>query len=171
MKDWNWKLLIALLVGVIALSGVYCVVLYQLGIIPLGGKKAPTFLFVLLAQWFLVYKFTKQNSFDKLHFLKLFAYQYAFVFFIAFIGSMSLMYFYQTEIGQDVLHKFILQSIAEIQKYSPQIESREGKQYLIQLVEGVQGISPGSIAKDEFFQKIALTFLPNLLISLYYKRM
>jgi hypothetical protein len=143
----------------------------MLGIVPLGGKKAPTFLFLLIAQWYLVYKFSKQNEINKLHFLKLFAYQYGFVFLVACLGSILLQLFYGSNLGQEILHQFVLESIAEIQKYSPQIESREGKQYLIQLVEGVQGINPGSIAKDEFFQKIALAFLPNLLISLYYKRM
>ncbi len=171
MKDWNWKLLVLLVIGVLFSSLVYCVVLYQSGIIPLGGKKAPTFIFLLVAQWYLVYHFSKQNSLDKLHFLKLFAYQYGFVFFVALTGSLLLRFFYASDLGQEVMHQFVLQSIAEIQKYSPQIESREGKQYLIQLVEGVQGINPGSIAKDEFFQKISLAFLPNLLISLYYKRM
>lgn len=171
MRDWNWKLFILLSAAVLLLSIIYCSVLYQLNIIPLAGKKAPTFVFVLIAQWYLIYSFSKRNVFEKLHFLKLFAYQYAFVFVIALLGSIILYFFYQSSLGQDVLQRFILQSIAEIQKYSPQIESREGKQYLIQLVQGVQGISPGSIAKDEFFQKIALTFLPNLLISLYYKKM
>ncbi len=171
MRDWNWKLFTLLSFAVLLLSVVYCSLLYQLNIIPLAGKKAPTFIFVLVAQWYLIYSFSKKNVFEKLHFLKLFAYQYAFVFAIALFGSIILYFFYQSNLGQEVLQKFILQSIAEIQKYSPQIESREGKQYLIQLVQGVQGISPGSIAKDEFFQKIALTFLPNLLISLYYKKM
>jgi len=171
MKDWNFKLFILLQIGVIALSTVYCLLIYQFEMIPLAGKKAPTFVFLLLAQWYLVFHFTKNNSVEKLHFLKLFAYQYAFIFLVAFIGSISLYLFYQSSIGQDIMRQFILQSIAEIQKYSPQIESREGKQYLIQLVEGVQGITPRSIAKDEFFQKIILAFLPNLLISLYYKRM
>lgn len=171
MKDWNWKLLITLIISVSLLSALYCIVLYQMGIIPLGGKKAPTFLFLLIAQWYLVYHFTKHQSIEKLHFLKLFAYQYAFVFLTAVLGYFSLQVFYQSTLGLEVIQKFVIQSIAEIQKYSPQIESREGKQYLIQLVQGVQGINAGSIAKDEFFQKIALAFLPNLLISLYYKRM
>ena len=171
MKDWDWKLLITLTLGVLLLSALYCFVLYQNEIIPLGGKKAPTYVFLLVAQWYLVKDFSKKNTLDKLHFLKLFAYQYFFVFWVALTGSLLLRFFYEIELGQGILRQFILQSIAEIQQYSPQIESREGKQYLIDLVQGVQGISPGSIAKDEFFQKIALAFLPNLLISLYYKRM
>lgn len=171
MKDWNYKLFLLLLVGVMALSAIYCVIIYQLDMIPLAGKKAPSFVFLLLGQWYLVYHFSKNNPAEKLHFLKLFAYQYVFIFFVAFFGATALYYFYQTTLGSGIKQEFILQSIAEIQKYSPQIESREGKQYLIQLVEGVQGITAGTIAKDEFFQKIVLAFLPNLLISLYYKRM
>lgn len=171
MRDWNFKLFFLLILSVLGLSAVYCVVLYQFGFIPLAGKKAPSFVFLLLGQWYLVYHFSKNNPAEKLHFLKLFAYQYVFIFFIAFFGASSLYFFYHSSFGNTIMHQFILQSIAEIQKYSPKIESREGKQYLIQLVEGVQGITPGSIAKDEFFQKIILAFLPNLLISLYYKRM
>lgn len=171
MKDWNWKLFLGLLVFVVFLSGIYCWLLYLNQIIPLGGKKAPTYVFLLVAQWYLIKSFAKTNPIEKLHFLKLFAYQYAFVFVVSLSTSIILQFFYEMQMGQDILHQFVLQSIAEIQKYSPQIESREGKQYLIDLVQGVQGITPGSIAKDEFFQKIALAFLPNLLISLYYKRM
>ncbi len=35
---------------------------------------------------------------------------------------------------------------------------------------GIKSIDAYSIAKDDFAQKIALGFLPNLLISLYYKK-
>jgi hypothetical protein len=35
---------------------------------------------------------------------------------------------------------------------------------------GIKAIDAYSIAKDDFSQKIALGFLPNLLISLYYKK-
>lgn len=171
MKDWNWKNLGLLTIAVLFLSAVYCFVLYQFNIVPLGGKKAPTFVFLLVAQWILVYRYSKDHVNEKYHFLKLFAYQYALILLVGGWGAFGLHYFYETVAGKDVLQQFIIQSIAEIQKYSPQIESREGKDYLIQLVQGVQGINPGSIAKDEFVQKIALGFLPNLLISLYYKRM
>jgi len=171
MKDWNWKNLGLLTFAVLLLSAIYCYVLYQLNVIPLGGKKAPTFVFLLVAQWFLVYRYSKDHSQEKYHFLKLFAYQYALIVLVGGLGAYGWHLFYESFTGKEVLQQFVIQSIAEIQKYSPQIESREGKEYLIQLVQGVQGITAGSIAKDEFVQKIALGFLPNLLISLYYKRL
>jgi hypothetical protein len=37
-------------------------------------------------------------------------------------------------------------------------------------MQGIQGINAFSIARDEFSQKLFLAFLPNLLISLYYKQ-
>lgn len=171
MKDWNWKNLGLLTFAVLLLSAIYCYALYQLNVIPLGGKKAPTFVFLLVAQWFLVYRYSKDHSQEKYHFLKLFAYQYALIVLVGGLGAYGWHLFYESFTGKEVLQQFVIQSIAEIQKYSPQIESREGKEYLIQLVQGVQGITAGSIAKDEFVQKIALGFLPNLLISLYYKRL
>jgi hypothetical protein len=48
--------------------------------------------------------------------------------------------------------------------------SQEGGEYYNSLHDGIKSINAYSIAKDDFAQKIALGFLPNLLISLYYKK-
>jgi hypothetical protein len=50
------------------------------------------------------------------------------------------------------------------------IVSQEGGEYYNSLHAGVKSINAYSIARDDFWQKIALGFLPNLLISLYYKK-
>ena len=50
------------------------------------------------------------------------------------------------------------------------IIEQEGIEYYKMLLNGINGIDAGSIAKDDFTQKIVLAFLPNLLMSLYFKK-
>mgnify|MGYP006171987827 FL=1 len=54
----------------------YGYVLQSFGIIPLGGKKAPTFVFLLFFQWWYVSKFPQNHQGEKKHFLVYFALQY-----------------------------------------------------------------------------------------------
>jgi hypothetical protein len=145
----------------------YCYLHYVGGIIPLGGKKAPSYVIVLIFQYLLVKKLNASRS---VHFLKLFLFQYIFVLTVALIGGVALYYFYQMDVGQGVLTEYIQLSVSELQVYKSKIIEQEGIEYYKNLLEGINGISPGSIAKDEISQKIALAFLPNLLISLYFKQ-
>lgn len=149
---------------------VYCYVLDQNGIIPIGGKKAPSYVIVLFFQWFLIQKGVKQIGNQSVHFLHLFAYQYAFV---IMVGILSFSYFYlffQSSAGLNLLNEYIRLNILELSKYQKVIVQQEGQNYYLELKNSISQISAYSIAKDDFFQKIALSFLPNLLISLYYKR-
>ncbi len=102
--------------------------------------------------------------------MKLFLYQYIFVFITGIIGALALYYFYQSNTGLVVLQDYIRLSVHELGQYKDVIIKQEGKAYYFQLMQGIQGIDAFSISRDEFFQKIALAFLPNLLISLYYKQ-
>jgi hypothetical protein len=54
----------------------YGFILQQIGIIPIGGKKAPTFVFLLFFQWWYVFKFPSRNQGEKKHFLVYFVLQY-----------------------------------------------------------------------------------------------
>jgi hypothetical protein len=92
------------------------------------------------------------------------------VFITALIGALVLYYFYQSESGLMVLQDYIRLSVHELGQYKDVIIKQEGKEYYFQLMQGIQGIDAFSISRDEFSQKIALAFLPNLLISLYYKQ-
>jgi len=170
MKHWNFKLLVILLVLVILGFIIYNYVLYQLGIIPLGGKKAPSYIFVLIAQWYLVLHLNKHPKLSSLHFLNLFAYQYFFVTLLGIISALLIYFFYQNTTGLHVLNEFIGLSLQELNQYKEQIVLQEDQRFFEQLIEGVKNINAYSIAKDDFIQKIALAFLPNLLISLYYKK-
>lgn len=171
MKQWNWSLLLALSVLFVVLMWAYSWILYQNGLIPLGGKKAPSFIFLLLFQWYLVHRLDKsQVQASGNHFLQLFAYQLILLGLAGLFSAISLYLFYQNPMGLEILAAFKQESLAEIKQYAQQISKQEGERFFISLVEGIQGIDAGSIAKDDFFQKLALGFLPNLLISLYYKK-
>lgn len=154
----------------VLLMGVYCYVLTVNDIIPLAGKKAPSFVIVLLAQVYLAKKWVGDNRGASVHFLKLFLYQYIFVFVTAIVGALSLYYFYESVSGLEVLQDYIRLSVHELGQYKDVIIKQEGKEYYFQLMQGIQGINAFSIARDEFSQKLFLAFLPNLLISLYYKQ-
>jgi hypothetical protein len=154
----------------VILMTVYCYVLTVNEIIPLAGKKAPSFVIVLFAQVYLAKKWVEANRGSSVHFLKLFLYQYIFVFITAIVGALALYYFYQSVTGMEVLQDYIRISVHELGQYKDVIIKQEGKEYYFQLMQGIQGINAFSIARDEFSQKLFLAFLPNLLISLYYKQ-
>lgn len=154
----------------LALILLYCYVLYQNGIIPIGGKKAPSFVIVIFFQWFLVQRIMNQRANEKIHFLHLFAYQYIFVMMVGIISATFFYVFYLSSPGLDVLSQYIQLSLQELSTYKQVIVKQEGGAYFEELRQNISMINAKSIAKDDFFQKIALSFLPNLLISLYYKR-
>ena len=166
----EWPRIVAVSLVCVVLMALYCYVLTVNDIIPLAGKKAPSFVIVLLAQVYLAKTWVGTNRGASVHFLKLFLYQYIFVFITALIGALVLYYFYQSESGLMVLQDYIRLSVHELGQYKDIIIKQEGKEYYFQLMQGIQGIDAFSISRDEFSQKIALAFLPNLLISLYYKQ-
>ena len=154
----------------VILSVAYGWVLQHFGIIPIGGKKAPTFVFLLIFQWFYVTRFPKRNGGEKLHFLLYFSLQYILIVITSFFSAYFLYYFFQTASGLQLLGAYIQQSLQELNSYKEVIVSQEGGEYYNSLHAGIKSIDAYSIAKDDFWQKIALGFLPNLLISLYYKK-
>lgn len=166
----QWPRIVVVSLVCVVLMALYCYVLTVNDIIPLAGKKAPSFVIVLLAQVYLAKTWVGKNRGASVHFLKLFLYQYIFVFITALIGALVLYYFYQSESGLMVLQDYIRLSVHELGQYKDVIIKQEGKEYYFQLMQGIQGIDAFSISRDEFSQKIALAFLPNLLISLYYKQ-
>jgi hypothetical protein len=172
MKEYIGQMPRLVLVSIICviLMSVYCYVLTVNDIIPLAGKKAPSFVIVLFAQVYLAKKWVGANRGNSVHFLKLFLYQYIFVLLTALIGAFSLYYFYESVTGLAVLQDYIHLSVQELGKYKDLIIQEEGKKYYFQLMQGIQGINAFSIARDEFSQKLFLAFVPNLLISLYYKQ-
>lgn len=148
----------------------YGYVLQSFGIIPLGGKKAPTFVFLLFFQWWYVSKFPQNHQGEKKHFLVYFALQYILIVITALLSAFFVYYFFQSQVGLQMLGAYIQQSLLELNSFKEVIVSQEGGEYYNSLHAGIKSIDAYSIAKDDFSQKIALGFLPNLLISLYYKK-
>ncbi len=166
----QWPRIVVVSLICVVLMALYCYVLTINDIIPLAGKKAPSFVIVLLAQVYLAKSWVGDKRGTSVHFLKLFLFQYIFVFTTALVGALALYYFYQSDSGLLVLQDYIRLSVHELGQYKDVIIKQEGKEYYFQLMQGIQGIDAFSISRDEFSQKIALAFLPNLLISLYYKQ-
>jgi hypothetical protein len=148
----------------------YGFVLQQFGIIPVGGKKAPTYVFLLFFQWWYVTRFPSRHGGEKKHFLVYFTLQYILIILTALFSAFFLYYFFQSAPGVQMLEAYIQQSLLELNSFKDIIVTQEGGEYYNRLHAGVKSIDAYSIAKDDFAQKIALGFLPNLLISLYYKK-
>lgn len=163
----HWRVLLATSLFAVALIILYCLVFYYVGVLPLGGKKAPSFVLVLILQFLLVKKIFK---WDSNHFLKIFLFQYIYILLVAIGSSLVLYYFYLSDMGIGVLNEYIQLSVSELQQYKVVIIEQEGLEYYKMLLNGINGIDAGSIAKDDFTQKIVLAFLPNLLFSLYFKK-
>jgi hypothetical protein len=149
---------------------VYGFVLQQCNVIPIGGKKAPTFVFLLFFQWLYIYQFPSRHQGEKKHFLVYFTLQYMLILITAIISALFLYYFFQSGMGLQMRDAYIQQSLLELNSYKEIIVNQEGGEYYNSLHAGIKSIDAYSIAKDDFSQKIALGFLPNLLISLYYKK-
>ncbi len=170
IKNWDWKLMIVLSIINIIFLFLYSYVLYNLNIIPLGGKKAPSFIFVLITQWYLIYRFDKKRLNQGVHFLYLFLYQYVFLILTGILTAICLYFYFNTESGKIIMDQYISFNLAQVQQFKAQILQTENQEFVDNLVQGIKEISPYSISKDDVSVKIALGFLPNLLISLYYKK-
>ena len=162
-----WPQLLATSLLAVGLILIYCIFFYYIGIIPLGGKKAPSFVLELILQYFLVKRVFK---WDSIHFLQIFNFQFGYVLFVAVLSSFVLYYFYLSETGIGVLNEYIQLSVSELQQFKSVIIEQEGIEYYKMLLNGINGIDASSISKDDFTQKLVLAFLPNLLISLYFKK-
>ena len=149
---------------------IYSYILYSFNIIPLGGKKAPSFIFVLLSQWYLIYQFDKKKLNIGVHFLYLFLYQYVFLILAGILTAIVLYVFFNSNIGMILIDQYISFNLAQVQQFKGQILETESPEFIDGLIAGIKEISAYSIAKDDISVKIALGFLPNLLISLYYKK-
>jgi hypothetical protein len=88
----------------------------------------------------------------------------------ALLSAVALYFFYQSPMGISWLQEYVSGSLRELVLYKNAIVRQEGVAYYTQLQDGIRSIDATSIAKDDLSQKLALAFLPNLLISLYFKQ-
>jgi len=172
MKDFIAQLPRLALISLLTLMSLvaYCYFFHANAIIPLGGKKAPNYVFILVGQVILAKLFVGKNRGNSVHFLQLFGFQYLYVFLTAMLSATALYFFYQSPTGISWLQEYVAGSLQELVQYQKAIVQQEGLGYYKQLQDGIRGIDAASIAKDDLSQKLALAFLPNLLISLYFKQ-
>jgi hypothetical protein len=163
------RLVLVSLVTVLLLM-TYCYLFHENGIIPLGGKKAPNYILILGGQVLLARWFIGKKRGSSVHFLQLFGFQYLYVVVTAALSATLLYFFYESPTGISWLQEYVTGSLQELIQYQKEIIQQEGAAYYTQLQVGIRGIDAYSIAKDDLSQKLALAFLPNLLISLYYKQ-
>jgi len=172
MKDFVGQLPRLILISLLTLLSLiaYCYLFQVNGIIPLGGKKAPNYVFMLVGQVILARLFVGTKRGSSVHFLKLFGFQYMYVLLTALLSAVALYFFYQSPMGISWLQEYVSGSLRELVLYKNAIVRQEGVAYYTQLQDGIRSIDATSIAKDDLSQKLALAFLPNLLISLYFKQ-
>ena len=165
-----------LLYGVIAglLTLTYCVVLANLGSIPLDGKKAPTIILSMICMILSVKSYRKNNPDQTLHFWEGLVVANLTNFIGACVSAVGL-YFWLSGSGSYVLFTYISESIKTLQIPSVKdgyIREMGGLSFM-QLIQGFKLLSPQNIATDEITGlkgKLPLGVLISIMISLYYRR-
>ena len=165
-----------LLYGIIAglLTLAYCLVLANLGGVPLDGKKAPTIIFSLICMVLSVKSYRKNNPDQTLHFWEGLVVANLTNLFGACVSAIGL-YFWLSGSGSYVLSTYISESIKTLQIPSVKdgyIKEMGGLSF-VQLIQGFKLLSPQNIATDEITGlkgKLPLGILVSIMISLYYRR-
>lgn len=132
----------------------YGFILQQIGIIPIGGKKAPTFVFLLFFQWWYVFKFPSRNQGEKKHFLVYFVLQYILILVTATFSALFLHYFFQTGPGLHMLDGYIQQSLLELNGYKEVIVSQEGESIITVFMTGLNQLMLIASLKMILFKKL-----------------
>ena len=165
-------LLYGLIAGFLTLT--YCVVLANLGGVPLDGKKAPTIILSLICMILSVKAYRKNNPDQTLHFWE----GLVVANFTNLIGacvSAIGLFFWLNSSGSYVLSTYISESIQTLQIPSVKdgyIKEMGGLSF-VQLIQGFKDLSPKNIATDEITGlkgKLPLGILISIMISLYYRR-
>lgn len=152
----------------------YCLVLANLGQVPLDGKKAPTIILSLICMVFSVKAYRKFNPDQTLHFWEGLVISNLTNLVGAFVSAIGL-YFWLSGSGNYVLSSYITESIKTLMIPSVKdgyIKEMGGLSF-VQLIQGFKDLSPKNIATDEITGlkgKIPLGILISIMISLYYRR-
>lgn len=152
----------------------YCLVLANLGGVPLDGKKAPTIVLSMLCMILSVRAYRKNNLDQTLHFWEGLVVSNLTNLIGACISALGL-YFWLNGSGNYVLSTYISESIKTLLIPSVKdgyIKEMGGLSFM-QLIEGFRNLSPKNIATDEITGlkgKLPLGALTSIMISLYYRR-
>ncbi len=146
-----------------------CVLLDVFKINPLGGKKEPAFVFILVAMVLAVRQIRLNNDGQL---LQKNAYFSAFLVnivasLVAMVGLWWLLEFYRPEI----LNEYIATTKQILIANKKQIiyNGIDEKTYLEQVAQ-ISKTTVGALMQDDFYRKLLLSIIPCFMISLYFKR-
>ena len=152
----------------------YCLILANLGQVPLDGRKAPTIILSLICMVLSVKAYRKNNPDQTLHFWEGLVVANLTNLVGAFVSAVCL-YLWLSGSGSYILSTYIAESIKTLQ--IPSVKDgyikEMGGQSFIQLINGFKNLLPENIAKDEITGlkgKLPLGVLVSIMISLYYRR-
>ncbi|MEY4539030.1 MAG: hypothetical protein RLZZ306_787 [Bacteroidota bacterium] len=152
----------------------YCLILANLGGVPLDGKKAPTIILSLICMVLSVKSYRKNNPDQTLHFWEGLVVANLTNLVGAIVSAVGL-YIWLSGSGNYILNTYISESIKTLQISSVKdgYIKEMGGQSFIQLINGFKNLLPENIAKDEITGlkgKLPLGVLVSIMISLYYRR-
>lgn len=152
----------------------YCLLINNIGQIPLDGKKAPSMFFSILMMVLAVKNYRKSNPDETLHFWEGFAVANLTNIFGACVSALGL-YFWLSASGNTILADYIKQTIDMLNV--PAVKNGYVKEMGIAsfntIVEAFKILSPKDIAIDEIIGlkgKMPLGILVSIMISLYFRR-
>lgn len=152
----------------------YCVVLANLGQVPLDGRKAPTIILSLICMVLSVKSYRKNNPDQTLHFWEGLVVSNLTNLVGACVSAFGL-YIWLNGSGSYILSTYIAESIKTLQMPSVKdgyIKEMGGLSFM-QLIQGFKDLTPQNIATDEITGlkgKLPLGILISIMISLYYRR-
>lgn len=167
LKNINVILLYGTIAGLCCTT--VCVLLDVFKINPLGGKKEPAYVFILVAM-VLAVRQVRFNNDGQL--MQRNAYFSAFLVnivasLVAMVGLWWLLEYYRPEI----LHEYIATTKQILIANKKQIiyNGIDEKTYLEQVMQ-ISKTTIGALMQDDFYRKLLLSIIPCFMISLYFKR-
>jgi hypothetical protein len=163
----RWPLLFGLATGLLCFG--YFLVLYALGIPPLGNHKSLDFGIHIILITATVWYFRRTVGQGRLHLWEGLTIGYVVNTVGAFVTGW-LIYFFITQVQPDIFTQYLANSRALLLQGKAEIVDKLGAAQFQSLLAGVGQTKPGDLITDEIVKKSALAVLPVLIISLIFRK-
>lgn len=163
----NTSLAFGLLTGGIVFA--FFLVLYFVGLPPLGGKKEVSVGFNLIMMGVAVWYYRKFEGQGYLHLWQALSICYL-TNLVGALVSASLITLFVKFIDPQVLTNYILDSLKIIDLSKKDILEEMGEGTLRELITNIKKTQASTIFADEVIKKLLIGAIPALLISLYFRR-